>query len=111
MQKLTWFVAMCCVVVLQFGCGSADGPDTAAKPTDDIPEVTVTQDQTSGYVAPADTAANEGDAQAEVYVIDVRSKEEWDAGHVDCAIHIPHTDIVQRIKEVTTDKNAKICFY
>jgi len=45
------------------------------------------------------------------FVIDVRSQEEWEAGHVERASHIPHTEIADRIKEVTDDKNAKIVLY
>lgn len=44
-------------------------------------------------------------------VIDVRSKEEWDAGHAEQAVHIPHTEIAQRISEVTDDKDARIIVY
>ncbi len=44
-------------------------------------------------------------------VIDVRSKEEWDTGHVEHASHIPHTEIAQRIAEATDDKSAKIVVY
>ena len=46
-----------------------------------------------------------------VFVIDVRSREEWDTGHVQQAILIPHTEIADRIAEVTTDKNARIVLY
>ena len=42
------------------------------------------------------------------YLIDVRSQAEWDEGHIETAIHIPHTDIVEGIKKVTSDKSAKI---
>lgn len=44
-------------------------------------------------------------------VIDVRSQKEWDGGHVEKAVHIPHTEIVERISEVTNDKDAKIVVY
>lgn len=45
------------------------------------------------------------------FLIDVRSQEEWDEGHIDSAIHIPHTEIVAGIAKVTDDKNAKICLH
>jgi phage shock protein E len=44
-------------------------------------------------------------------VIDVRSQQEWDGGHIDGAVHIPYDQIATRIAEVTTDKNAHIGLY
>lgn len=40
--------------------------------------------------------------------IDVRSAEEFQTGHVGMAVNIPVEQIGERIKEVTTDKNADI---
>ena len=45
------------------------------------------------------------------FVIDVRSQEEWDAGHLLDAVWIPHTEITERIGEVTEDKSAKLVLY
>ena len=45
------------------------------------------------------------------FVIDVRSQEEWDSGHLSQAVLIPHTEISARIAEVTEDKSAKIVLY
>ncbi|HMU67887.1 MAG TPA: rhodanese-like domain-containing protein [Cellvibrionaceae bacterium] len=43
--------------------------------------------------------------------IDVRSGEEFQAGHLPAAINIPHTEITQRISEVSKDKNDTIHLY
>lgn len=43
--------------------------------------------------------------------IDVRTPEEFNAGHVQGAAHIPFEEIAARIGEVTTDKNATIRLY
>jgi phage shock protein E len=43
--------------------------------------------------------------------IDVRSAEEFSGEHHPLAINIPHTEIADRINEVTTDKNADIRVY
>lgn len=51
------------------------------------------------------------ETDSDVIVIDVRSEDEWNSGHVEQAIHIPHTEIGQRIDEVTDDKDAKIVVY
>lgn len=77
------------------------------------PTVTEAPD-TSPTMAPAESAESletESAANSEVIVIDVRSKEEWDTGHVDRAIHIPHTEIAERVSEVSDNKDAKIVVY
>ena len=43
--------------------------------------------------------------------IDVRSAEEYSAGHVSAAVNIPYTEISGRISEVTEDKDALIYVY
>ncbi len=43
--------------------------------------------------------------------IDVRTAEEFNAGHIEGAAHIPFEEIAIRISEVTTDKNATIHLY
>lgn len=47
-------------------------------------------------------------ADTAVPVVDVREQDEWDAGHVPHAIHIPMGEIVERISEVP-DGVAVIC--
>ncbi len=43
--------------------------------------------------------------------IDVRTAEEFNAGHIQDAAHIPYEEIAARISEVTSDKNASIRLY
>ena len=43
--------------------------------------------------------------------IDVRSVGEYESGHVDGAVNIPHTEIAARIVEVTGDKDDVIYLY
>lgn len=43
--------------------------------------------------------------------IDVRSSEEYAAGHVELAVNIPYTEIGSHIGEVTQDKDALIYVY
>jgi phage shock protein E len=49
--------------------------------------------------------------KAEEVWIDVRTQEEFDAGHLEEAIHIPHEQIADRISEVTANKEAVIHLY
>ncbi|MDZ7869302.1 MAG: rhodanese-like domain-containing protein [Rheinheimera sp.] len=48
---------------------------------------------------------------AEKIWIDVRSAEEFQAGHLEGAVNIVHTDIAAKIASVTQDKNAEIQLY
>lgn len=43
--------------------------------------------------------------------IDVRTSDEFNAGHLKEAVHIPYEEISARIGEVTHDKNAVIRLY
>ena len=43
--------------------------------------------------------------------IDVRTQEEWNSGHLEEAIHIPHEDIAARIGDITSNKDATIHLY
>jgi phage shock protein E len=47
----------------------------------------------------------------DVYWIDVRTAEEFSAGHVDGAVNIPYEEIVDRIGEVTSDKDSSVYLY
>jgi len=60
-----------------------------------------------------ESAANESGSASvsDTILIDVRSQAEWDEGHVEQAVHIPHTEIADRISEVTDDKSANIVVY
>jgi len=43
--------------------------------------------------------------------IDVRSAGEFESGHVAGAVNIPHVEIIERIAEVTADKDDVIYLY
>lgn len=43
--------------------------------------------------------------------IDVRSKAEFDSGHLPKAIHIPHTEIAEKIELHVSDKTKAIKLY
>lgn len=50
-------------------------------------------------------------ASAKEFWIDVRTSEEFNAGHLQAASHIPYEEIAARIGEVTNDKDAVIHLY
>ena len=43
--------------------------------------------------------------------IDVRSAEEFNSGHLQNAVNIPHDQIIEGIKAISSDKNAPINLY
>jgi adenylyltransferase/sulfurtransferase len=47
-------------------------------------------------------------AGASVVVLDVREKEEWDAGHIPQATFLPRGRLEGRVEELVPDKNATI---
>ena len=46
-----------------------------------------------------------------ILIIDVRTKEEYNSGHLENAVNIPHTTIETEIFNVTKDFNQKIIIY
>lgn len=47
-------------------------------------------------------------AGASVIVIDVREKDEWDAGHIPQATFLPRGRLEGRVEELVPDRNATI---
>ncbi len=86
------------------GCSSQTPPEAAS--TDGELPAAATPDSDDTSSAPANQ-----DENASAIVIDVRSQDEWDSGHVEQAHHIPHAEITERISEVTQDKDAQIVLY
>ncbi|MCB1214574.1 MAG: rhodanese-like domain-containing protein [Deltaproteobacteria bacterium] len=44
-------------------------------------------------------------------IIDVRSAQEYEAGHLEGALNIPHTEIGKKIDSITKDKGEEILLY
>lgn len=59
----------------------------------------------------ASEAAASATASKQVLLIDVRSPEEFAAGHLEGAINIPHDQVAEQIARFTQDKNAEIQLY
>lgn len=43
--------------------------------------------------------------------VDVRSTLEFKLGSIDDAIHIPHDEVIERVSEISSDKEAKIYLF
>ena len=73
--------------------------------------------QTSEVAKPAPTQQSQSVATAKApqkaqgVWIDVRSPEEYNAGHLEGAVNIVHTDIASQIASVAPDKNQPINLY
>ena len=51
------------------------------------------------------------DKNSAITILDVRTEEEFNTGHIDGAILIPDTDILEKAEETLTDKSATILVY
>ena len=56
-------------------------------------------------------AENPAAMAPEVVIIDVRSAEEFQSGHIKGAINIPHTEIADRIASAVPDKTTPLKLY
>ncbi len=92
------------LVFAMFGCQPSNPPVAT---TPDSGEPSEIQPANAEITQPSDSPA----AASKEFLIDVRSQEEWDSGHLNDAVWIPHTEITERIAEVTEDKSAKLVLY
>ncbi len=51
------------------------------------------------------------DKDSAITILDVRTEEEFNTGHIDSAILIPDTDILEKAEETLPDKSATILVY
>jgi phage shock protein E len=51
------------------------------------------------------------DQDTTITILDVRSQEEFDTGHIEGAILIPDTEITDKAEEILTNKSATILVY
>ncbi|GAB5406194.1 MAG: rhodanese-like domain-containing protein [Aureliella sp.] len=95
------------LISFSVGCNSTleESADVAQVGEEAAASETNGQDDVGASESPA------GSDDANAIVIDVRSADEWDTGHVASAVNIPHSEIADRIAEVTDDKGANIVLY
>ena len=69
-------------------------------------------DQGAVYVnITAEEAKQIMDSEEGYIILDVRTREEYDQGHIPGAIVIPHEEIAEKAEEVLTDKDQLILVY
>lgn len=59
----------------------------------------------------AEQAKKMMDSEQGIVILDVRTLEEYNSGHIKDAVLIPDTDIKDKVEEALTDKSAKILVY
>lgn len=93
------YAFLLCLAALLVGCSTETSREVSTADPNELQEASVVE------------SVEGSDSVSQEFVIDVRSQEEWDAGHVEQAVHIPHTEIAERISEVTNNKDATIVVY
>jgi len=84
-----------------------------AQPVDNLLKPDVTKQVTS-YLTPQISQQELlllKDSEVEFIVLDVRTKEEYDQGHVPNAINVSHTDVEHQLNSLLPYKNKKVIVY
>lgn len=101
------------VLLLCLGCGTNVAEKSDSNVAEETPALESNVMSDDATEADKENGEEESAAPAEdsVILIDVRSQGEWDKDHIKDSIHIPHTEIADKIAGVTTDKSRKIVVY
>ena len=63
------------------------------------------------YVSGTHVSSQTSSQSEEVVILDVRTLHEYNEGHIESAIHIPHNQILARASDILINKDAKIIVY
>ena len=63
-----------------------------------------------GTITPAELAQRLKEANPPV-IIDVRTRDEYSAGHIDTSLNLPHDELERRIGEIPGGKSGEIVVY
>lgn len=109
MKKITLLISTLLVAVLTLGgCGAVE---TETAQTAETENTQAAETQQSYVTITGDEAKEMMDADDSVIILDVRSQEEYDEGHIQDAILIPDTDILEKAEELLPDQDATILVY
>ena len=97
--KLLWLVPFCLLVIGLASCGG--------NTTD---EVQTQMNNTYVQISAAEAKALM-DSEKDYVIIDARTQEEYDAGHIPGAVLIPEYEIADRAESKLPDKNQLILVY
>ena len=99
MRQILLFAALAASLALLIGCGASKDKPEAAK---DMPDK-------AAYHKISAEEAYEMMASQEVVVVDVRTREEYDGGHIENAVLVPNESIGSEMPETLPDKAAISC--
>jgi phage shock protein E len=102
------------IVVLAAGVAAGCERGTAGEPRgDESPSVVAGGDHEPGVAQPPSPGADPAPAEEgpRLVYVDVRQPDEWAAGRVENAIHIPHTELEARVSELAPYRDAEIVLY
>lgn len=102
MKKIFSFLALAASLLTLSACAA---PAAAATPA---PTATPVVEYKKISAADAKTRMDSGD---EIIILDVRTKEEYDAGHIAGAILIPNETIIDKQPELLPELDAEILVY
>ncbi len=115
MNKKILILTLALIPFLMSGCGKDINPTTDQKPTP------VTETKPSATSEPAmevilekisaDKAKEMMDASKELILLDVRTPQEYEEGHIEGALLIPDFELASKAEELLTDKDATILLY
>lgn len=63
------------------------------------------------FAAFRSAASGESAGRPDMFIIDVRSEEEWKVSHIEGAVLIPHDRVAAEISRLTVDKKAHLVLY
>ena len=105
MQQLKYrFLFWLIPLIVLASCGTVETSAPAA-------EETSIEAEPSYQTISSDDAKKMMDEDSAVIILDVRTKDEFDTGHIEGAILIPDDKIEEKAEEILTDKSAVILVY
>jgi rhodanese-related sulfurtransferase len=107
-------IASVLAVVLLVGalscCSNNETKDNKDQPSVKVEEKTVEAKKSYSNITPEE-AKNRLDSEEEIILLDVRTKEEYDAGHIKDSLLIPVDALQNEAEDTLKDKDAAIFVY
>ena len=100
MRQILLFAALAASLALLSGCALSKAKEDKADMTDK-----------AAYQKISAEEAYEMMASQEVVVVDVRTREEYDGGHIENAVLVPNESIGSEMPEALPDKEATLLVY
>lgn len=107
MKPVLRILSVAFAALLLSGCAAPQAAPAASAP----PEATVTAATAQYRKITAEEAKARMDSGDEILVLDVRTQEEYDAGHIAGAVLLPNETIVDTMPDSLPDLNAEILIY